>query len=148
LDKTFSEGMGRIVEKVCGKGHPNIRAMHPTTLAATVDPEISVAGDCFLMVSANKSPSTLSEEFKNAARRRVKILGRIIVGKLEDTFEFYGDPSLSFEDTRTMIFRKSRYVCSKTVGVESNKSARDIDRRIVEMLRKGVEAVIELTVLE
>jgi hypothetical protein len=47
-----------------------------------------------------------------------------------------------------MIFRKSRYVCSKTVGVESNKSARDINRRIVEMLRKGVEAVIELTVLE
>ncbi len=140
--------MSRIVEKVRGKGHPNIRATHPTTLAATVDPEISVAGDCFLMVSADKSPSTLSEDFKNAVRRRVKMRGRIIVGGLEDLFECYGDPSLSFEDTRTMIFRKSRYVCSKTVGVESSKSARDIDRRIVETLRKEAEALIELTVLE
>ncbi|MBO3754403.1 MAG: DUF371 domain-containing protein [Candidatus Brockarchaeota archaeon] len=140
--------MSRIVEKVRGKGHPNIRATHPSTLAATVDPEVSVAGDCFLMVSADKSPSTLSEDFKNAARRRVKILGRIIVGGLEDLFECYGDPSLPFEDTRTMVFRKSRYVCSKTVGIESSKSARDIDRRIVKMLRKGAEALIELTVLE
>ncbi|MCX8183889.1 MAG: DUF371 domain-containing protein [Crenarchaeota archaeon] len=140
--------MINIVEKVHGKGHPNIRATHPTTLAATVDPEIRVAGDCFLMVSADKSPSTLSEEFKNAARKRVKIVGRIIVGGLEDVFECYGDPGLSFEDTHTMVFRKSRYVCSKTVGVESSKSARDIDRRIVKMLREGAEALIELTVLE
>ncbi|MEM2050930.1 MAG: DUF371 domain-containing protein, partial [Thermoproteota archaeon] len=72
--------MSRIVEKVRGKGHPNIRATHPTTLAATVDSEISLAGDCFLMVSADKSPSTLSEDFKNAARKRVKIMVRIIVG--------------------------------------------------------------------
>ncbi len=140
--------MSRIVEKVHGKGHPNIRATHPTTLAATVDHEVSVAGDCFLMVSADKSPSTLSEDFKNAARRRVKILGRIIVGGLVDLFECYGDPSLTFENTRTMVFRKSRYICSKTVGIESSKSARDIDRRIVKMLRNGAEALIELTVLE
>ncbi len=138
--------MSRIVEQVRGKGHPNIRATHPTTLATTVDPEVSVAGDCFLMVSADKSPSTLSEEFKNAARRRVKILVRIIVGDLEDVFECYGDPSLSFEDDKTMVFRKSRYVCGKTVGVESSKSARDIDRRIVKNLRKGSEALMELTV--
>ncbi|MBO3799199.1 MAG: DUF371 domain-containing protein [Thermoproteota archaeon] len=140
--------MSRIVEKVRGKGHPNIRATHPTTLAATVDSEISLAGDCFLMVSADKSPSTLSEDFKNAARKRVKIMVRIIVGSLEDMFECYGDPSLSFEDTHTMVFRKSRYVCGKTVGVESSKSAKDIDRRIVEKLRKGAEALIELTVLD
>jgi len=33
------------------------------------------------------------------------------------------------------------------VGVESSKSARDIDRRIVKNLRKGSEALMELTVL-
>lgn len=140
--------MGRIVEQVRGKGHRNIRVIHPTTLAATMDPEVSKSGDCFLIVSADKSPSTLSEGFKNAARKHVKILVRIIVGELEDAFECYGDPSLSFEDTRTMVFRKSRYVCSKTVGVESSKSARDIDRRIVKRLREEAEAVMELTVLD
>jgi hypothetical protein len=140
--------MGNIVEQVHGKGHPNIRATHPTTLAATMDPEVSSSGDCFIIVSADKSPSTLSECFKNAARRRVKMRVRIIVGGLEDAFECYGDPGLSFEDSRTMVFRRSRYVCSKTVGVESSKSARDIDRRIVRRLRKGAEAVMELTILD
>jgi len=46
-----------------------------------------------------------------------------------------------------MVFRKSRYVCGKTVGVESSKSARDIDRRIVKNLRRGSEALMELTVI-
>lgn len=140
--------MGRIVEQIHGKGHPNIRAIHPTTLATTTNPEVSKSGDCFLIVSADKSPSTLSEEFKNAARKHVKILVRVIVGELEDEFECYGDPNLSFEDTSTMVFRKSNYVCSKTVGVKSSKSARDIDRRIVKRLREGAEAIMELTVMD
>jgi len=139
--------MGNIVEQVRGKGHPKIRATHPTTLAATMDSEVSSAGDCFLIVSADKSPSTLSECFKNAARKHVRMRVRIIVGDLEDEFECYGDPGLSFGDSRTMVFRKSRYVCSKTVGVESSKSARDIDRRIVRRLRKGAEALMELVIL-
>ncbi|MEM2929470.1 MAG: DUF371 domain-containing protein [Thermoproteota archaeon] len=134
-------------EQVRGKGHSNIRATHPTTLAATMDPEVGVAGDCFLIVSADKSPLTLSEGFKKAARRRVKIRVRIVVGDLEDAFECYGDPKLSFEDSRTMVFRKSRYVCGKTVGVESSKSARDIDRRIIRRLRDEAEAVMELIIV-
>jgi hypothetical protein len=136
----------RLVEYVHGKGHPNIRATHPTTLAATREPEVSRAGDCFIMVSADKAPSTLSEAFKNAARRHVKILVKIIVEDLEDSFECYGEPTLSFKDECTMIFRKSSYVCSKTVGVKSSKSAIDVSRSIVSKLRSGSEITLELAI--
>jgi hypothetical protein len=136
----------RLVEYVQGKGHPNIRATHPTTLAATREPEVSRAGDCFIMVSADKAPATLSEGFKNAARNHVKILVRIIVEDLEDCFECYGEPNLSFKDGCTMIFRKSSYVCDKTVGVKSSKSAIDISRSIVSKLRRGSEITIELAI--
>lgn len=136
----------RLVEYVHGKGHPNMRATHPTTLAATREPEVSRTGDCFIMVSADKAPSALSEGFKNAARNRVKILVRIIVEDLEDSFECYGGPALSFKDGCTMIFRRSSYVCDKTVGVKSNKSARDISRSIVSRLRRGSEITMELAI--
>ncbi|MEM2980790.1 MAG: DUF371 domain-containing protein [Thermoproteota archaeon] len=136
----------RLVEYVHGKGHPNIRATHPTTLATTREPEVSRAGDCFIMVSADKAPLTLSEAFKNAARSHVKILVRIIVEDLEDQFECYGEPTLSFKDECTMIFRKSSYICGKTVGVKSSKSAMDVSRSIVSRLRRGSEITMELTV--
>lgn len=136
----------RLVEYVHGRGHPNIRATHPTTLAATREPNVSRTGDCFIMVSADKAPSTFSEAFKNAARNHVKILVRIIVEDLEDWFECYGEPALSFKDVDTMIFRKSSYVCSKTVGIKSSKSAMDISRSIVSRLRKGSEITMELTI--
>ncbi|MGQ9478438.1 MAG: DUF371 domain-containing protein [Thermoproteota archaeon] len=136
----------KITEHVQGRGHPNMTARHPTTLAVTKDPEISPTGDCFIMVYADKSPSTLSEEFKKAARNPVKIRVRLIVQDLEEEFECYGDPALTFEDDREMVFRKSNYFCGRTVGVRSSKSARDISRRIVEKLRSGNEAIMELTV--
>lgn len=138
--------MRKFVEYVRGKGHPNIRATHPTTLAVTRDHRVSRMGDCFLMVSANRAPSTLSDEFKTAAKKHAKILVRIIVENLEDAFECYGDPALSFEDDRTMVFRKSQYICSKTVGIKSNKSAKDIDRLLIRKLKKGSEAVMELVI--
>lgn len=135
-----------IVEKVQGRGHRNISATHPTTLAITRDSEIGKTGDCFLLVSADKSPRMLSEEFKNAAKKPVKIFVKIIVGELTDEFYCYGDPALTFKDDSTMVFRKSTYICDKTVGIKSSKSAMDIDRRIVEKLKKGFEATLELMV--
>jgi len=135
-----------VVETVHGKGHENIRATHPTTLAITRDVKIGRAGDCFILVSADKSPRTLSEDFKNAARSRVRINVKIIVRGLEDEFYCYGDPALTFRDDYTMVFRKSSYICDKTVGIRSNKSAIDIDRRIIEKLREGAEATVELRI--
>jgi hypothetical protein len=138
--------MDAVIETVHGRGHRNIRATHPTTLAVTRDVEVGRTGDCFLIVSADKSPRTLSEDFKNAARKPVEISVEIIVGDLVDEFYCYGDPALTFKDDRTMVFRKSSYVCDKTVGIRSNKSAIDIDRRIVERLRNGCEAVVKLRI--
>ncbi|MCS7138446.1 MAG: DUF371 domain-containing protein [Crenarchaeota archaeon] len=138
--------MSTIVEKVHGRGHKNISATHPTTLAITRDAEVRKSGDCFLLVSADKSPRMLSDAFKNAARKPVKIIVKIIAGDLVDEFYCYGDPALTFRDDFTMVFRKSKYICDKTVGIRSNKSAVDIDRRIVERLREGCEATIELII--
>ncbi|MEM3712049.1 MAG: DUF371 domain-containing protein [Thermoproteota archaeon] len=138
--------MGIVIETVRGKGHRNIRATHTTTLAITRDAEIERTGDCFLLVSADKSPRTLSDGFKNAARKPVKIIVKVIVGELVDEFYCYGDPALTFRDDSTMVFRKSAYICDKTVGIKSSKSAIDIDRRIVEKLKEGFEATVELRV--
>jgi hypothetical protein len=138
--------MNVVIEQIWGKGHRNIRATHPTTLAITIDPEVKRSGNCFLMVSADKSPRTLSEDFKNVARNPVKIDVEVIVEGLVDGFYCYGDPTLSFRDDRTMVFRKSSYVCDKTVGIRSSKGARDIDRSLVEKLKKGSEAMVKLKI--
>ena len=133
---------------VRGVGHPNIRATHRTTLMFTKDKEISLRADCVLLVGCDKALSDFPEEFKRLARspdRTIKV--RLIVGGLEEEITGYGDPGLTYTDSRDIVVRRSIYTCPRTLAVRADKAAIDISRRIIDMLRRGHRGVAEISLM-
>jgi len=128
------------------KGHKNVRATHRSTFEITTEDFLTPRGDCIICVSADKALRDLNEEFKRALKKGAKLLIRIKVGELLDEVTAHGSPGLNFKSEVSMVIRKSDYVDDRTLAIEANKSAGDIDRELVKKLKRGEEATVELIV--
>jgi len=130
-----------IIEEVFGKGHQNIRATHKSTFEITREDYVTLKGDCIILTSANKAVSDLSDDFKRLAKSpRTVIEIEVHVNGLKEVVIARGDQKLSFEDKKSMVVRKSGYVCGRTLAVYANKAAADFSREVVEKLRQGLPA--------
>jgi len=131
------------------RGHKNVRATHRSTLEFTKEDYLTPRGDCILCIEADKGINDLSDEFKAALRAGKRLLIRIKVGDLVDEILAEGSPELILDHDFSMVVRKSDYIDARTLAIRANKAARDIDRKIVELLRNPeTKAEIELVILE
>jgi hypothetical protein len=53
---------------------------------------------------------------------------------------------MTFTDDRSRVFRGSDFVCGRTVMINADKAARNLDRGLVEALASGGDVVVVLTV--
>ena len=140
----------RAVEVVRARGHPNVRATHPTTLEITREEHLTPRGDCIVAVGADKGARDLSEAFKRAAREqgaRITITIEVPSRGLRAVIHARGHPGLTFEHPTDLVVRKSDFVCGRTVAIRADKAARDLPRELVEALRDpGVEVLVRLEV--
>ncbi|WP_099212191.1 DUF371 domain-containing protein [Thermococcus henrietii] len=130
------------------RGHENVRATHRSTLEITTEDFLTPRGDCIICVSADKALSDLSEEFKDALRRGARLRVVIRAGNLSDELTAYGSPNLKLESPVSMVIRRSDYIDARTLAIKATKSAKDIKRELVELLRNPetivtVELIIE-----
>jgi len=139
-------------EVVRARGHPNVRATHPTTLEITREVHLTPRGDCIVAVGADKAARDLGEAFKEAARRpgaEIIITIEVPSKGLVEVIRARGHPGLTFQHPTDMVIRKSDYVCGRTVAILADKAARDLSRELVEALRDpGTEVLIRLCVGE
>ena len=113
-------------------GHKNVSSNHGTTIEFTTESDLSTKGDCILAVNSTCSLRNLPDNLKE----KMKIDGQTItvileVGHLQEKIAGYGNSKLSFTDENALIIRKSSFVCSRTLMINSNKAACDISRDIV-----------------
>ena len=54
---------------------------------------------------------------------------------LKDELIAFGSDRLTFKHKSDIVVRKSEFVCDRTLAIRANKSARDINREIVELLK-------------
>jgi len=128
-------------------GHPNIKATHKTTFEVTKDTYLTPKGDCIIGIKADKALSDLSDELKNALKRRDAIVKlKLKVDDIEDEVTAYGNPRLILSSKKDAVVRKSDYICERTLAIKADKAAMDIDRRLVEKLRKGKKLILEIAV--
>lgn len=129
------------------RGHENVLSTHKTTLEFTTEKELTRKGDCILGVSATKSMRNFSEDFKAALKQKGGLTITIGAGGIKDTIRAVGRPGLTFKDRHAIIIRKSSFVDSRTLAIKADKAAVDMDRRLVELLRKpSTKARVELAV--
>ncbi|MHA1684627.1 MAG: DUF371 domain-containing protein [Promethearchaeota archaeon] len=132
-----------LLEEFFARGHENVLSTHNTTVEFTKDEHLTKRGDCIIGIAASLSPV----EFKAGTRELLRALPRrhflveLNAGSFTDRFDGWGDPLLSLDNSREMVFRKSNFISGRTVLINCNKAAADIDRNLVDLMKSGIERV-------
>lgn len=133
------------VDVVTFEGHPNVRATHPTTLEVTRDDYLTPRGDCIVGIKGNKGASDLGPCIKETLRSGGTLLGVILTsGGLFDYFVAEGSDKLTLKNAQRLIVRRSRYIDDSTIGLGSSKASKDLDRALVEALKRGERGYLVL----
>jgi hypothetical protein len=134
-------------EVVHARGHENVSAEHASTLEFTSDDFLTPAGDCILAVEADRVPADFAGAFVAACQdHEATITAEITVGDHAMTVTGRGHPELSFDNERSHVIRTSTYVDDRTVMVDADAAATDLDRDLATAATDGVEVTLRLRV--
>ena len=135
------------VEHLSATGHDNVSGTHASTFEVTTETFLTPAGDCILGIEADRAPADFGDEFVAAAQDAdARITATLSAGDHVVEIEGRGDPDLTFENAVSMVGRTSDYVDDRTVMVEADAAAADLDRDLVAALSNGASLSVELTV--
>lgn len=139
------------VETIHARGHENVSGDHQSTVELTSDDWLTPAGDCIVGVDADTTPAAFDEVFVDACQSaEATIVAEFDVETagetLTDTITARGDPELTFEGDRSLVGRTSDYVDDRTVFVDADGAAADLDRDLVDALAAGAELTLTLRV--
>lgn len=135
-------------EKLEARGHPNVRATHKSTLEITRDQDLTLRGDCIIAVAATKAAADLDPQVKQAIRSGGRVTLYLIAEELGlvETVTGVGHPALTFENSNSIVVRKSSYVDGRTIAVNANKAAWNIDRKLITYLQQP-DAVLKVYIV-
>ena len=131
-----------MIDVIKARGHFNVKATHKTTLEVTKDDYLTPRGDCIIGISATKGAKDLSEDLKSDIRRGAYVYAVVYVDGLYDIIEGKGSSELPLSNPNKIIIRKSNFISDATIMISANKSAKDIDRRIIQRLKQGSELLL------
>ena len=106
------------------------------TLEITKEAHLTKRGDCIVATYASKGCADLSPEFSKLMRNNeTHVTLTIKAGERSETITGRGDTKLTLTHPTDLVARKSIYTCNRTIMVQANKSASDLNREFVKMLR-------------
>ena len=123
-----------ILEEIDVYGHENVLCTHNTTIEITKDKHLTKKGNCILGIRVTKACQDLNSNLKIKLQERNKMRILIHVDDLTDSFFGYGSSSLKLSSEKDMVFRKSDYICERTVLINCTKSSSDLNRDLVKKL--------------
>lgn len=126
-----------LLDEIEFKGNEKIRATHNTTFEITRENYLTKRGDCIIGINANKSVKDISGNAKNFLLNGNKIILEIKVGNFSDKIIAFGSKNLILTNEKSIVVRKSNFIDDRTLCIKSNKAAIDIDRNIINELKKG-----------
>jgi uncharacterized protein len=137
----------KVTETIRCRGHPNVLSLHPTTFEITKEMHLTCKGDCIIAVAAEKGAADLSPGFRAAlSRDDAVLLTRLTCGEISVVVTSFGSAGLVLDHPSDLVWRRSRYVCGRTIGIETDRAARDLPCELVDRLKAGRELLVEMTV--
>lgn len=124
-----------ILDKIYAYGHENILSTHPTTIEITKDEKITEKGNCIIGINATKACFDLNADLKRFIKSGKKIKIILKVDNLKDSFYGFGNETLNLLDENDMVFRKSNFICDRTVLIRCTKSSSELNRTLIEKLK-------------
>ena len=134
-------------ETVRAHGHEHVAGEHQSTLELTTDDYLTPAGDCILGIEADRAPADFDDDFVDACRDPEATITLVLdADGHRETVTGSGHPDLVFENDRSMVARTSTYVDDRTILVDADKAAADVDRDLVAALADGADLTATLRV--
>ena len=133
-------------ETIRCRGHPLVCGTHPTTFEVTSEGHLTKKGNCIIGISADKSCGSLSAEFKRVVTHDDAILvtrlsceGVIVEVKSRGSFKF------TLDHPTDIVWRRSSFVCGRTIGIMSDHVAAALPKKLIEHLAAGKGMIVTLT---
>ncbi|MFX1494492.1 MAG: DUF371 domain-containing protein [Promethearchaeota archaeon] len=123
------------IEKIYAYGHNNISCTHNTTIEITKDSFLTRKGTCILGIKASKACSDLNYDLKRRIRNEAKIKVIIKVDNISESFYGFGCKDLCLSNQKDLVFRKSDYICDRTVLIKCSKSSKELDRNVIKKIK-------------
>jgi uncharacterized protein len=137
----------KATETIRCRGHPNVLSLHRTTFEITKEVHLTCKGDCIIAVGADKSAADLSPGFKAALSRDDAVLfTRLTCGDISVGVTSSGSAGLILDHPSDLVWRRSGYICGRTIGIETDQVARTLPRALIDCLKAGGELLVEMTV--
>jgi hypothetical protein len=137
----------KIKETLRCRGHPNVSGRHPMTFEVTKEDHLSPRGDCIIGIEADKGAADLSPLFVNMlARDDAVLVTRLYCRDRRVTVTSRGSSAITLDHPTDLVWRRSNFVCARTVGIGSDYIAKDLPRDFISLLRNGEKLVVEMTV--
>jgi hypothetical protein len=126
-----------ILESIIAFGHVNVSCIHKSTIEITKENELTSRGTCVLGINSSKACSDLDLKLKSKIWDGAKIEVEIQVGEYQDNFYGFGSNLLPLSHEFDMVFRKSDFICDRTVLINCSKSANELNRDLVKNLNSS-----------
>jgi len=138
-----------LLEEFIVKGHENLTSTHKSTLEFTNDSQLTLQGTCILGMESPIACLNLKDTTKQYLRGDNKFLIQIQSGGDMDEFVGYGHPNLTLTHPHDMVFRKSTYICNRTIMIACTKASSEINRDIVISLQSPLnQAIIQIYIIQ
>ena len=128
------------------RGHPLVLGTHPTTFEVTREDHLTEAGNCIIGIAADKGCAGLSPVFKAVlAHDDAVLITRLACEGIVVDIRSRGSSKMTLDHSADLVWRKSTFVCGRTIGIMSDRVALTLPRELMENLARGKEMVVTLT---
>jgi hypothetical protein len=128
------------------RGHPLVLGTHPTTFELTCENHLTKNGNCIIGIAADKGCAGLSPAFKAVlAHDDAVLLTRLACEGIVVEVRSRGSSQFMLDHPADMVWRKSSFVCGRTIGILSDRVALTLPRELIVNLARGKEMVVTLT---
>ena len=128
-----------ILDTITAKGHPLIQCTHTTTIELTKDAYLTKNGTCILGIEASKACYDLNPLLKKKITDGEKITVIIKTGEIIDSFYGFGHRNLTLLNKKDIVFRKSNYLCDRTILIKCSKSSSELNRNTIKKIISSKE---------
>jgi hypothetical protein len=129
------------------RGNPCVTALHPTTREITSYADLTTRGDCIVGVAADMAAHDLPREVRDLlCRDDATVTARFLCGGDTVTVRGRGSSRMTLAHPSDMVFRKSGFVCDRTVAICTDSAARTLPRDFVAKIAAGKPIVVSFEV--
>lgn len=135
-------------EEIVFYGHPNVLALHKTTIEVTKDDYLTQNGDCIIGINSNKSCYDLNVKLKRLIQTDgIPVQFEFLIRNYSFKVNGFGNRDLNLTNKHDLVLRKSNFISPRTISIKCDKSSNQIPREIISELQdSSTKGILIITV--